>query len=463
MTGRASAATGGGANRFVLIVAVTAALGGLLFGYDTGIISGALLFIREDFALSDAAQQTVVGSLLFGAVLGALIAGPLTDRAGRRSAILAAAVVFSLGSLAAALATGTGTLVVARFALGLAIGSAAASVPVYIAEISPSHVRGRLVSLQQFAITLGILLAYVVGYLLSFAQTWRWMLGLGAVPALVLLVGMLFLPESPRWLIGRGREAVARSILQRTQDPNEDIGELIAEIKAQEREEGRGTYRELFSPAVRPALTVGVGIAFFNQMVGVNAVIYYAPTILEDAGFGTSAALLATVVIGLVNSIVTAAALLSIDRLGRRPLLLTGMSGVVLSLLVLGAVYLLPGQSGVAGIILVVGLIVYIASFAASLGLGIWLLNSEVYPLKVRGKGSSAGSLTHWVLDLIIASSVLTLINTITATGMFWLYGIFGVIGILFVLRFVPETKDRTLEEIDADLKRRAVGRTAAW
>ncbi len=288
------------------------------------------------------------------------------------------------------------------------------------------------------------------------------MLALGAVPAAVLFVGMMFLPESPRWLVGQGREAAARAIMQRTQDPDEDVEELITEIKALEREEGSGTYRELFSPAVRPALTVGVGIAFFNQMVGVNAVIYYAPTILERAGLGTSAALLSTVVIGLINSIVTGAALLSIDRLGRRPLLLIGMSGVVLALFVLGLAYLLPAQSGFVGFILVVGLMVYIASFAASLGLGIWLLNSEVYPLKVRGKGSSAGSLTHWVLDLIIASSVLTLINTITATGMFWLYGIFGIIGILFVLRFVPETKGRTLEEVDAELMRRAGRRVTA-
>jgi sugar porter (SP) family MFS transporter len=439
-------------------MAATAALGGLLFGYDTGIISGALLFIREEFALSDAAQQTVVGSLLFGAVLGALIAGPLTDRTGRRTTILAAAVVFALGSVAAALATGTGTLVVARFALGVAIGSAAASVPVYIAEVSPPRVRGRLVSLQQFAITLGILVSYVIGYLLSFADAWRWMLALGAVPAVILFVGMLVLPESPRWLISRHRYEEARSVLVRTADPDENIDEEIEQIKHQEEEE-TGTYRELFSPALRPALTVGVGIAFFNPMVGVNAVIYYAPTILERAGLGTSAALLSTVVIGLVNSIVTAAALLSIDRFGRRPLLLIGMSGVVASLFVLGAAYLLPGQTGLVGLILVVGLMVYIASFAASLGLGIWLLNSEVYPVKVRGKGSSMGSLTHWVLDLIIASSVLTLINTITATGMFWLYGLFGIIGILFVYRIVPETKGRTLEEVDAELMQRATRR----
>jgi sugar porter (SP) family MFS transporter len=278
----------------------------------------------------------------------------------------------------------------------------------------------------------------------------------------ILFIGMLVLPESPRWLIGQGREAAARAIIERTVDRDEDVEREVEDIKQQEREEGSGTYRELFSPALRPALTVGVGIALFNQLVGVNAVIYYAPTILNDAGFGASTAILGTVGIGLINCIVTFIALRMIDRAGRRPLLLVGMSGVVLSLLVLGLVYLLPGQSGVVGYVLLIGLMVYIASFAASLGLGIWLLNSEVYPLKVRGKGASMGSLTHWVLDLIVASTVLTLISTITPTGMFWLYAVFGIIGILFVYRIVPETKGRTLEEVDAELMQRAGRRATA-
>jgi sugar porter (SP) family MFS transporter len=452
------AAQGGGTNRFVYVAAAISAMGGLLFGYDTGIISGALLFIADDFALSDNLQQAVVGALLLGAVLGALGGGPLSDRLGRRRSILVAAVVFALGSVASALAPGTAVLIISRFLLGIAIGFAAMVVPVYIAEISPSRSRGLLVSLNQFLITVGILLSYGVSYLLADAAAWRWMLGLGLVPAVVLLVGMAFLPESPRWLIGQSRRDEARSILERTEDPDADVDEKIREIEGQERAEAGTGYRELFTPRLRPALTVGVGTAVVNQLVGVNAIIYYAPTILSDAGFEDSSAILATVGIGVVNVLLTLVALTTIDRVGRRPLLLIGTSGVTLSLFVLGGVYLLPEQSGIASYILVGGLLVYIASFAASLGICIWLLNSEVYPLEVRGKGSAAGGITHWVLDLIISSTVLTLINTITATGTFWLYGAFGIIGILFFYRLVPETKGRSLEEIEADMARRVPG-----
>ena len=435
------------------VVAAVSALGGLLFGYDTGIISGALLFIRDDFQLTDTGQQIVVASLLLGAVVGALLGGPFSDRVGRRRAIMLAAVIFIVGSLASAVATGTVFLAGARFVLGLAVGGAGMVVPVYIAESSPSDVRGSLVSLQQFLITVGILLSYGVNYALAGAEAWRWMLGLGVVPAAALLIGMFFLPESPRWLVGMGRRDEASAVLQKTRDSDADIDGEIEAIASQETAEERTKYRDLLRPRYRPAVTVGVGVAFINQMVGVNAVIYYAPTILEDAGFGSSGAILATTGIGLVNCLVTGAALLSIDRLGRRPLLLGGTAGVTISLIVLGAAYLLPSGSGLVNVILVVGLMVYIASFAASLGICIWLLNSEVYPLEIRGKGSASGSITHWTLDLIIASTVLTLINTITETGTFWLYAAFGIIGLLFFYRVVPETKGRSLEEIEADMK----------
>lgn len=453
-----SAAAGGGSNRFVYVVAAVSALGGLLFGYDTGIISGALLFIEDDFALSDTGQQLVVASLLLGAVFGAFVGGPLSDRVGRRRAIMVAAAIFVVGSLASAAATGALFLAVARFVLGLAVGGAGMVVPVYIAEASPSNVRGSLVSLQQFLITVGILLSYLINYLLADAEAWRLMLGLGVVPALVLLVGMFFLPESPRWLVSVGRRDEARAVLRRSRGSDEEVDEELGAIEGQETAEERTRYRDLFRPRYRPAATVGIGVAFINQMVGVNAVIYYAPTILEDAGFGSSGAILATTGIGLVNCLVTGAALLSIDRVGRRPLLLAGTAGVTLSLIVLGAAYLLPaGSGGLLNIILVGGLMVYIASFAASLGICIWLLNSEVYPLEIRGKGSAAGSITHWVLDMIIAFTVLTLINTITETGTFWLYAAFGLIGLLFFYRIVPETKGRSLEEIEADMKGRGL------
>jgi sugar porter (SP) family MFS transporter len=443
-------------NPFVVVAAAVAALGGFLFGFDTGIISGALLFIKQEFGLSAGLQQLVVGSLLLAAVVGALLGGPISDAWGRKRTLILAALVFGVGALVASYSPNLAVLVVARVLLGLAIGIASMIVPVYIAEIAPPRVRGALVSLQQFMITVGIMVSYLVSYAFSGSGAWRWMLGVGMIPAAILFVGMLPLPESPRWLLAKDRRQDALSVLHRIRHEEHNPEAELAEIEAVHKMQAGVSYRDLFRPSVRPALIVGVGIAFINQMVGVNAVIYYAPTILKDAGFSSSAAILATTGVGILNMLVTLCALLLIDRVGRRPLLLVGISGVLLALIVLGAAYLLPGGPSGAGVLLVAGLLVYIASFAASLGIAIWLLNSEVYPLEVRGKGAAAGAFTHWVLDFVIASTVLTLIATITPTGMFWFYGLFAILGIIFVLRRVPETKGKTLEEVSDALASRA-------
>jgi sugar porter (SP) family MFS transporter len=443
-------------NPFVVVAAAVAALGGFLFGFDTGIISGALLFIKQEFGLSAGLQQLVVGSLLLAAVVGALLGGPISDAWGRKRTLILAALVFGVGALVASYSPNLAVLVVARVLLGLAIGIASMIVPVYIAEIAPPRVRGALVSLQQFMITVGIMVSYLVSYAFSGSGAWRWMLGVGMIPAAILLVGMLPLPESPRWLLAKDRRQDALSVLHRIRHEEHNPEAELAEIEAVHKMQAGVSYRDLFRPSVRPALIVGVGIAFINQMVGVNAVIYYAPTILKDAGFSSSAAILATTGVGILNMLVTLCALLLIDRVGRRPLLLVGISGVLLALIVLGAAYLLPGGPSGAGVLLVGGLLVYIASFAASLGIAIWLLNAEVYPLEVRGKGAAAGAFTHWVLDFVIASTVLTLIATITPTGMFWFYGLFAILGIIFVLRRVPETKGKTLEEVSDALASRA-------
>jgi len=427
-----------------------------LFGFDTGIISGALLFIKQEFGLSAGLQQLVVGSLLLAAVVGALLGGPISDVWGRKRTLILAALIFGVGALVASFSPNLAVLVVARVLLGLAIGIASMIVPVYIAEIAPPRVRGALVSLQQFMITVGIMVSYLVSYAFSGSGAWRWMLGVGMIPAAILFVGMLPLPESPRWLLAKDRRQDALGVLHRIRHEEHNPEAELAEIEAVHKMQAGVSYRDLFRPSVRPALIVGVGIAFINQMVGVNAVIYYAPTILKDAGFSSSAAILATTGVGILNMLVTLCALLLIDRVGRRPLLLVGISGVLLALIVLGAAYVLPGGPSGAGFLLVAGLLVYIASFAASLGIAIWLLNSEVYPLEVRGKGAAAGAFTHWVLDFIIASTVLTLIATITPTGMFWFYGLFAILGIVFVLRRVPETKGKTLEEVSEELASRA-------
>lgn len=443
-------------NPFVVASAAVAALGGFLFGFDTGIISGALLFIKQEFGLSAGLQQLVVGSLLLAAVVGALLGGPISDVWGRKRTLILAALIFGVGALVASFSPNLAVLVVARVLLGLAIGIASMIVPVYIAEIAPPRVRGALVSLQQFMITVGIMVSYLVSYAFSGSGAWRWMLGVGMIPAAILFVGMLPLPESPRWLLAKDRRQDALGVLRRIRHEEHNPEAELAEIEAVHKMQAGVSYQDLFRPSVRPALVVGVGIAFINQMVGVNAVIYYAPTILKDAGFSSSAAILATTGVGILNMLVTLCALLLIDRVGRRPLLLVGISGVLLALIVLGAAYLLPGGPSGAGFLLVAGLLVYIASFAASLGIAIWLLNSEVYPLEVRGKGAAAGAFTHWVLDFVIASTVLTLIATITPTGMFWFYGLFAILGIVFVLRRVPETKGKTLEEVSEELASRA-------
>ncbi|GAA2642828.1 sugar porter family MFS transporter [Dactylosporangium fulvum] len=436
----------------ILGPALVAALGGFLFGYDTGVISAALLYLAPAFNLSSGQQEVVVASLLLGAIVGVVSGGPLVDRFGRRRLLIVSAAVFCAGALVAALTPNAVVLIAARFVLGLAIGTSSLVVPTYIAEMAPRETRGRLVSLQQLMITVGIFVSYLVGFAFSPSHGWRWMLGLAAVPAAVMLLGLLGLAESPRWLLSRGREDEARAVMLRSRSPSE-ADEELAEMRAVTATERGMTIRDVFGRQLRPAVLLGVAVAATNQLVGVNAVIYYTPTLLTRAGFGDTAALVSTVGIGLVNMLVTIGALLVIDRIGRRPLLLGGTAIVVVSLVALGALYLLPSQTGVVGVLLVAVLCVYIAAFAASLGLGIWLINSEIFPTAVRGKAASAGTVTHWTLDFLISLTVLTTIALLSATGLFWLYAVFGVIGLLYLHRHLPETKGRSLEDIEHKLR----------
>ncbi len=449
--GTGVAARSGGARGTVVGASTVAALGGLLFGYDTGVISAALLYIAPEFGLSDGLQQVVVASLLLGAIGGAVGGGPVVDRLGRKKTLLLVAGVFCAGALLSAAAGGVGALIAARVVLGLAIGASSLVVPTYIAEIAPTAVRGRLVSLNQLMITIGIFVSYLVGYAFADSGGWRWMLGLAAVPSAAMFVGLLGLGESPRWLLSRGRAEEARAALLRTRGRDEAEHEL-AEMSAAMREESAFSYRDLFRPRLRPAVVLGIAVAATNQLVGVNAVIYYAPTILKQAGMGDSAAILSSVGIGATNMVFTAIALLLVDRVGRRPLLIGGTGVVVAVLFGLGALYLLPTVQGL-GTLLTIGLMVYEAAFAASLGLAIWLINSEVFPTAVRGKAAGLGTVTHWGLDFVISVSVLTLINTVTTTGLFWIYGVFGLLGLVFLYRRLPETKGRSLEDIEVSLR----------
>jgi sugar porter (SP) family MFS transporter len=435
-------------NPFLFRLVAIAALGGLLFGYDTGVISGALLFIGPDLHASSFEQQAVVGALLLGAVAGAVVAGWASEALGRRRSTLIAGCIYTVGALLCAFAPSVGVLIAARFILGLAVGCASFVAPMYIAELAPKRIRGGLVSFNQLAIVTGILIAYIVNFALKGAPSeWRWMLGLGAIPGLILAIGMVVLPESPRWLVKRGREDEARDVLGRAREG--DIDEEISEIKEVVQEEG--SLRDILADAVRPLLMIGLALAIFQQLIGINTVIYYAPTILKSAGVATSGAIQQTVFIGLTNLVFTILAVLLLDRLGRRALLLTGTAGCVIALIALGAYFASPTLQHSAGWLALTSLIVYIASFAIGLGPVFWLMISEIFPLQLRGPAMAACTVANWAFNFAISFTFLTLTHAITKQGTFWLYAGLGVIALWFFATRVPETQGRTLEEIEEE------------
>jgi sugar porter (SP) family MFS transporter len=458
-----SAGVGGGdRRRFVNIAAAITATGGLLFGYDTGVISGALLFIRQDFApLSPFVQGIIVSTLLIGAVVGALSGGPLSDRVGRRPTALLAAVIFGAGALAVALAPSVAFIIFGRFLLGLGVGLASMIVPLYIAEIAPADRRGALVSLNQLMITIGILLSYIVGVIFTPIEGWRYMFGVALIPALILGIGMFMLPESPRWLFEHGQIAKARTVLSRSRSPEEVDREFqeMEEIKELEEEQARVSYKELLAPYVRPALIIGIGLAIFQQITGINTVIYYAPTILQGAGFSEGGAIAATALgVGVVNVGFTILAVRIIDRAGRRPLLIIGLIGMIISLALLGLVFATGGAGGAAGLLATVCLALYIASFAISLGPVFWLMISEIYPLRIRGTAMSVASIANWGSNWLVALTFPVLLATLGGAGSFWLFAVLGVVAWIFVYFRVPETKNRSLEEIEASFRGTTVG-----
>ena len=436
-------------NGFLYVVAGVAALGGLLFGYDTGVISGAILFIRQDYGLSPLAVEVVVSSVLWGAVVGAAVGGLLTDRLGRRITLLLAGALFALGAVGTALAPTVPWLVVGRVMVGAAIGTASFATPLYISEISPASARGALVSLNQLAITGGILVSYLVDYALADSGGWRWMLGLAAVPAAALGVGMLLLPESPRWLLARGSADAARAVLERCR------GGLPVEAELEDIQAGlrqrSGTWADLFSPRVRPALVVGLGLAVLQQVSGINTVIYYAPTIFQTAGFASAAAaILATVGVGTVNVLATVVAMRLVDRVGRRPLLLASLGGMAASLGGLALTFAGSPGTGVSGGLVVACLMLYVGSFAIGMGPVFWLLIAEIYPLPVRGRAMSVATLGNWAANLIVALTFLSLLEGLGPVGTFGLYALVSIGGLVFTACLVPETKGRSLEEIEA-------------
>ena len=440
-----------GRNRAILRVAIVAAIGGFLFGYDTGVISGALLFIKKDLGAGTFAQEAIVASLLVGAVVGALGAGWAADALSRRWTKVIAGVIYVAGALGSAIAQDPTQLIVARFVLGLAVGTASFVAPMYISELTPKRIRGGVTTFNQLMIVLGILAAYIVNFALTgLPSEWRWMLGLGALPGLALAIGMLFMPYSPRWLVNKGRVDEAREVLRRFRESDEEVDGELEDIRVAARQEG--SVREVVSPAVRPMLAVGVALALFQQFIGINTVIYYAPTILQSTGLGANAAIGQTVVIGVTNVIFTIVAVLLLDRFGRRFFLLTGTAVCIVALAVLGAFFAIPSlQDGVPALALI-ALVVYIAGFAVGLGPVFWLMISEIFPLRVRSSAMSVSTVANWGANFLVSLTFLSLIAWVSRPGAFWIYAAIGIVAFLFFAAKVPETKGRELEEIEAEL-----------
>jgi SP family galactose:H+ symporter-like MFS transporter len=433
----------------VYFATAVSALGGMLFGYDIGVISGAILFIKQEFALSSLSEEIVVSAVLLGSLVGAAAGGALADRLGRRRLLIGTALVFGAGAIGAALAPGTMWLIVARLVAGLAIGIASFVAPLYISEIAPVAIRGKLVSVNQVALTSGIVISYLVDYVFADAHAWRWMFALAAVPAALFATGLAFIPDSPRWLAGRGRADRARAVLARIRSPDEAAAE-IKDIQHSLSQQKAG-WSELMSPLVRPAMVVGVGLAIAQQVTGINTVIYYAPTIFKFAGLASaSAAILASVGVGVVNVVFTLVAMQLIDKVGRRPLLLGSLAGMAVGLFLLGLAFSLPQLASVLGWVAVGSVMIYVGSFAVGLGPVFWLMLSEIYPLRMRGRAMSVGTLANWAANLIVALTFLTLTHALGKAATFWLYGAITVGAWVFAFFLVPETMGKTLEQIEA-------------
>jgi len=433
------------------------ALGGILFGYDLGVISGVLLFIKKIWNLSAVQQGFVNGALAAGAIIGALLVIKLADSLGRRRTILVAASVFALGTIGCTFAPNFETLVAFRFIVGIAVGASSATVPTYLAELAPGKVRGMLSSLNQLMIVSGILIAYIVDDILADSANWRAMIAAAIIPAVILLVGMLRMPESPRWLLKNGRPDEARAVLHSTlqgQGVEAEFDE-IREIIRLDGEQQKGTLKDLTAKWARPALVVALILAVGQQFSGVNAVNTYAPIMFNNLGFGAAASLLAAVVLGIVKVLFTVGEMFVVDKWGRRPLLQVGGALMAVTLIVLGLCVTLIKDTGVIGPITLVLLILFLAGYELGWGAVVWVMIGEVFPLRVRGIGTGTASVVLWAATFTITFVFPVMYTGLGLAGAAWIFATVCIILVLLVTKFVPETKGRTLEQIELELRDR--------
>jgi sugar porter (SP) family MFS transporter len=448
-------------SRWLWLVGAVILVAGVLFGYDQGVIAGALIGIEKEWDVSTRLVEVITSWVTLGALVGALVAGSVADRIGRRAAVLVAAVLFVAGAVIEAASPNPTVLVVGRLVVGFGVGVASVAAPLYAAEMAPTRVRGRFVSWYQFGITFGIFMAYLVDQLLSSGDRWRAMLGASAVPAVLLVLLILPLTDTPRWYVTKGRNADARRAVERIRPDDPDAG--MAEIEEAIADDvPQASWKEVFGRRWRTPLLLGIGLAVFQQITGINAIIYYANKIFAAAGFESVADQTAatTWAIGAVNVLATLIAVAFVDRLGRRPLLLAGLIGMALSLTAVGFAFrslaAIPEDPVTqsarvtnSGALALVGLVVYIASFAFSLGPVVWTLINEIFPRSIRGRGVSVATAFNWGSAWLVSQFFLSLTESIGQAATFWLFAAMCVLAFVWIWRFVPETRGRSLEDIE--------------
>lgn len=437
-------------NGYVLLVSLVAALGGFLFGFDTAVIAGTTPFLRSFFSLTEASLGWAVSSVLVGCMAGTVLSGRLSDSYGRRLTLILTAILFTVSALATALAASFSFFIMARILGGIAVGTASMIAPVYIAELAPSHLRGRLVSLNQLTIVVGILVAFFSNYLLVDVgpNNWRWMFGVEAGPAALFLLLLFLVPESPRWLAKRGKLESATRVLRKTRGRH-DVADELNEILQVLQGGHQGRFSDVFVPRMKPLLIIGIALAFFQQATGINVIMYYAPIIFQKTGAAADTALLQTIAIGAVNLAFTLVAIRFIDRMGRKPLLLLGSAAMGVSLFTLAAAFFLGQATGWWVLLLI---LVYIASFAASLGPVVWVVNSEIFPTKVRGQAVAVATFVLWLSAFVISLTFPWLLENLEGGYTFLIYAAVCALTFWFVWRYVPETNQKSLEAIEKEL-----------
>ncbi|BCG08012.1 sugar porter family MFS transporter [Buttiauxella agrestis] len=442
-------------NRQTILVCLLAALAGLLFGLDMGVIAGALPFIAKEFGLSSHHQEIVVSVMMFGAAFGALCSGPMSSSLGRKKSLLLGAVLFVIGSIGCAFAHNVEILTISRFILGLAVGVASFTAPLYLSEIAPERIRGSMISLYQLMITIGILVAFLSDTALSEGGHWRWMLGVITFPAIVLFIGVLTLPESPHWLAMKDRHELAAKVLKLLRNSDKEAQNELNQIRDSLKMKQRGWQLFRHNSHFRRSTYLGVLLQFMQQFTGMTVIMYYAPKIFEIAGFSTTREQMwGTVIAGLTNVLATFIAIALVDRWGRKPILKLGFSGMAICMGILGYMF----HSGISNpteqYAAVIVLLIFIVGFAMSAGPLIWVLCSEIQPLAGRDFGVTCSTMANWIANMIIGATFLTLIDTIGSPNTFWLYGVMNIVCIVLTILFVPETKNISLENIERNLMR---------